>query len=137
MKATAPFTAVIKEYLEKEIQADAQLAEAYNSPDKKLAECVNYILSTVQKSGNNGFADEEIYAMAKDYYMKKDVKVTAPKVQKIVINKPIEEVDVDDLTEEELGTEEEETPAPKYTPPAAAKPVETPKEDKNQITLFG
>ena len=44
-------------------------------PHKNIEECTLYILSEVQRSGCNGFADEEIYSMAVHYYDEDDIEV--------------------------------------------------------------
>lgn len=90
------FANTIKSYLEEYSKQDSVFAERYANPDKCIEECCNYILNTVHKTGCNGFADEEIYKMARDYYVddidKKDLKTVSGTV---VVNHQVE------LTEEE------------------------------------
>lgn len=40
---------------------DELFAAKYGNPDKNIDDCVTYILNWVQKSGCNGFCDDEIY----------------------------------------------------------------------------
>lgn len=69
-KATDYFKATIQNYLEQRAQEDELFAPVFANPKKNIDECVNYILNTVQKSGINGFTDDEIYSMALHYYSK-------------------------------------------------------------------
>ena len=62
--------ATIQNYLEQRAQEDELFAPVFANPKKNIDECVNYILNTVQKSGINGFTDDEIYSMALHYYSK-------------------------------------------------------------------
>lgn len=68
MKSTAYFTRTILTYLEKRAETDALFAIAFAKPDKNIDDCCTYILNEIQKSGCNGFADEEVYGMAVHYY---------------------------------------------------------------------
>lgn len=67
-KGTERFKETIKAYLDKLAETDECFAWSYELPGKSLDECINYILTTVQKSGCNGFSDDEIYGMAVHYY---------------------------------------------------------------------
>lgn len=53
---------------------DPLFAPNLQKPHKNIEECILYILSEVQRSGCNGFADEEIYSMAVHYYDEDDVE---------------------------------------------------------------
>lgn len=68
MKATDRFKETVKAYLDKLAETDEYFALSYEQPGKSLDECIDYILTTVQKSGCNGFSDEEICGMAVHYY---------------------------------------------------------------------
>ena len=96
LKATTPFQRTIQEYLENYSNTDEAFKERYSNPEKNIVDCCNYIMNQVHKSGCNGFADEEIYKMARDYYVdeisKDDVKAISGTV---VVNHTVE------LTEEE------------------------------------
>ncbi|SHG28197.1 PcfK-like family protein [Dysgonomonas macrotermitis] len=78
MKATNHFTRTILTYLEKRAETDALFAQSFANPAKDIDSCVTYILNTVQKSGCNGFADEEIYTMAGDYYNTDTIEIGNP-----------------------------------------------------------
>lgn len=58
-KVSNPFMETIKAYLDSYSETDSVFKERYNNPDKNINECCNYILNTVQKSGCNGFTDDE------------------------------------------------------------------------------
>ena len=96
LKASTPFERTIQSYLENYASQDEAFKEHYNNPDKNIVECCNYIMNQVKKSGCNGFTDEEIYKMARDYYVdeisKDDTKAISGTV---VVNHTVE------LTEEE------------------------------------
>lgn len=86
MKASDSFTKTITEHLESVAAADPLFAKTYAKENKSITECINYILNTVQKSGCNGFADEEIYAMAIHYYDEDDIKNVKSIQCKVVVN---------------------------------------------------
>lgn len=70
MKATNHFTRTILTYLEQRAQTDSLFADTFAKENKNIDDCVTFILDQVQKSGCNGFADDEIYSMAVHYYPK-------------------------------------------------------------------
>lgn len=86
MEVSNQFKAVIKAYLDDRASNDELFAATYAKPNKSLDECCNYILSEVQKSGQNGFADEEIYGMAVHYYDEDDIKDVKPINARVVVN---------------------------------------------------
>lgn len=95
MKATNQFTRTILTYLEQRAQADNLFAERFAREDKSIDDCVTYILNQVQKSGCNGFADDEIYSMAMHYYDEDKIEIGKPMQGNIVVNHVVQ------LTEEE------------------------------------
>lgn len=95
MKATEHFKSVIKAYLDLRAGYDELFAVSYANPNKSLDDCVTYILNEVQKSGCNGFADDEIYSMAVHYYDEDSIEVGKPINGKVIVNHHVE------LTEEE------------------------------------
>ncbi|MDH5825792.1 PcfK-like family protein [Sphingobacterium faecium] len=86
MKASDSFTKQITEHLESIASADSLFAQAYKKANKSITECINYIFTTVHKSGCNGFADEEIYAMAIHYYDEDDIKDIKDVQCEVVVN---------------------------------------------------
>lgn len=69
-RGTRAFNDTIKEYLEGMAENDALFAVKFANPAKSMEDCVTYIFNQVQKSGCNGFADDEIFGMAVHYYPK-------------------------------------------------------------------
>lgn len=81
------FKQAIKKYLDQRAAEDELFAKTYAKENKNLEECCNYILQEVQKSGRNGFTDDEIYNMAIHYYDEDDIKnVKSVAHGRIVVN---------------------------------------------------
>lgn len=95
MKASIHFQTEIRSYLEQRAEYDDLFARSYRNPLKNIEDCITYILNEVQKSGCNGFADDDIFGMAVHYYDETDIEVGKPIDCKVVINHAVE------LTEEE------------------------------------
>lgn len=95
MKTTDYFKQTIQTYLENRAATDELFAERYADPKKNIDDCITYILNEVKRSGCNGFADDEIYAMALHYYDEPDIEVGKSVNCRVVVNHTIE------LTEEE------------------------------------
>lgn len=96
MKSTDAFKETIKSYLDNRAVNDELFAELYANEKKNIDDCCTYILNEVQKSGCNGFADDEIYSMAIHYYDEENIEVGKPVNAKVVVNHTVE------LTPEEL-----------------------------------
>ncbi len=95
MKGTQSFQDTIKAYLETMAENDALFAVKYANPSKSVSDCCIFIINQVQKSGCNGFADEEIFGMAVHYYEENEIEVGKPINCQVVVNHTVE------LTEEE------------------------------------
>lgn len=94
-KGTKHFKAAIQARLQEMAEEDPLFAESLKKENKDIDECISYIISQVQKSGRQGFTDDEIYGMAAHYYDEDDLKNVPPASCSVVINhKP-------ELTEEE------------------------------------
>ena len=102
MKGTEHFTRTIAEYLNQRAMTDPLFAPNLQKPNKSIEECVTYILSEVQKSGCNGFDDEEIYSMAVHYYDEDDIEVKKATDCRVMVNHVVE------LTEEEKAEARQE-----------------------------
>ena len=77
MKATELFIKRIEDYLKKEANADPEFAKKMQEQPEKTPEAVcNHILSEVSKAKRSGWADEEIYGMAKCFIDKAEPKDT-------------------------------------------------------------
>lgn len=95
MKGTEHFTRTIAEYLNRRAATDPLFAPNLQKPNKNIGECITYILNEVQKSGCNGFDDEEIYSMAVHYYDENNIEIGKPIDCRVAVNHVVE------LTEEE------------------------------------
>lgn len=95
MKSTDHFKRTIQSYLEQRAQEDELFAKSYAKPNKNIDDCITYILNYVQKSGCNGFADEEIYSVACHFFDEDDIEVGKPIQCQVAVNHVVQ------LTEEE------------------------------------
>lgn len=95
MKGTEHFTRTIAEYLNQRAATDPLFAPNLQKPNKNIEECITYILNEVQKSGCNGFNDDEIYSMAVHYYDEDNIEIGKPINCRVAVNHVVE------LTEEE------------------------------------
>ncbi len=95
MQVSASFKNSIQSYLEQRAEYDELFARSYRNPLKNIEDCITYILNYVQKSGYNGFDDDEIFGQAVHYYDETDIEVGEPIDCKVVVNHHVE------LTEEE------------------------------------
>ena len=89
MKATEQFTRTIAEYLNLRVATDTLFAPNLQKPHKSIEQCITYILNQVQKSGCNGFEDDEIYSMAVHYYDEDDLEVGNAIPCNVVVNHTI------------------------------------------------
>lgn len=95
MKPTDPFKAAIQKHLEQVAQQDQLFAETMKKPNKNIDDCITYIINEVQKSGRQGFTDDEVYGMAIHYYDEDDLKPGEKINAEVVVNHVVE------LTEQE------------------------------------
>ena len=95
MKGTESFTERIKEYLDQFAEKSETFKKKYENKDKKLEDCITYILNQVKDSGANGFTNNEIYGMALHYYDEDKINVGEAINMKIKIDHYVE------LTDEE------------------------------------
>lgn len=95
MNTTQEFQKTIKAHLDNLAGFDDNFAQKYAKEGKSIEECCNYILSSVQKSGCNGFIDDEIFGMAVHYYEEDDLGEIKAGKGTVVVNHKVE------LTEED------------------------------------
>jgi len=95
MKGSKAFKNTIREYLEKRGSKDPLFGRILQKPGKNIDDCITYILNTVQKSGCNGFTDDEIYNMAIHYFDEDKIDIGGSNSMKVVVNHVVE------LTDEE------------------------------------
>lgn len=90
MKSTDRFKITIENKMNELAAADEKLAASLNKAGKNIDDCITYILNCVQKSGCNGFTDDEIFGMAMHYYDEDEIDVGNPVNTKVVVNHAIE-----------------------------------------------
>lgn len=95
MKTSDAFKNNIQAYLEERAKSDELFAVSYAKENKNIDECCNYVLGEVQKSGCNGFEDDEIYSLAVHYYDEDNIKNVKHVSARVVVNHVVE------LTEED------------------------------------
>ena len=86
MKATDHFKNTIKAYLDQRAETDYLFSFRYSLPEKKLEDCITYILNQVQKSGCNGFHDDEIFGMAVHFFDEDNIEVGKPMNTHVTVN---------------------------------------------------
>jgi hypothetical protein len=90
-KGSSVFKHTIKEYLENRGSKDPLFARIITKPGKNIDDCIIYILNTVQKSGFNGFTDDEVYNMAIHYFDEDNVSVGSEmSSMRVVVNHVVE-----------------------------------------------
>ena len=90
MSFSIHFKNEIQTYLEQRAEYDELFARSYRNPLKNIEDCLTYILNYVQKSGCNGFSDDEIFGQAVHYYDETDIEIGNPIDCKVVINHHVE-----------------------------------------------
>jgi len=90
MKTTDHFKNTIKAYLYQRAESDLLFSFKYSAPKKNIDDCITYILNQVQKSGCNGFADDEIFGMAVHYYDEDNIETGKPMNAHVVVNHVLE-----------------------------------------------
>ena len=99
MKGTEHFTRTIAEYPNQRAMTDPLFAPNLMKPNKNIEECITYILNEVQKSGCNGFDDddellrallEKIFSMAVHYYDEDDIEVGKAISCQVAVNHIVE-----------------------------------------------
>lgn len=133
MKGTDNFKKVIQEHLEGLAKQDELFAETFKKPNKNIDDCIDYILNTVQESGSNGFADEEIYKMAVHYYDEDEIKPKKSNSCNVVVNHVVEisEEEKAKAKQDALDKIIEEEKAKMLKKDSKKKPVES--DDKPKV----
>lgn len=89
-KGTKHFKEVIQKYLDKRGDTDLLFTKQLNNPKKNIEDCIKYILNTVQKSGAQGFTDDEVFNMAVHYYDEENIELGKDLDMKVVVNHKVE-----------------------------------------------
>jgi hypothetical protein len=95
MKGSEAFKITIEEHLKAMAKRSLLFMQKFRDPNKNIDDCITYILNTVQKSGSNGFEDDEIFNMAIHYYDEDNLEVGKSNSMNVVVNHQVK------LTEEE------------------------------------
>lgn len=98
MKATSTFINIISDFLNKEGANDHDFAKKMaEHPEKTPEAACNFIMAKVSKTKQSGWADEEIYGMARHFIDEAELKDPGinNSVSRVVVNSHI------DLTEEQ------------------------------------
>ena len=90
MKGTEHFKRTIQAFLEQRAAEDKLFAVNYRNPAKNIDDCITYVLNYVQKSGCNGFSDDEIFGQVIHYFDEADIKIGKPTNCKVVVNHHVE-----------------------------------------------
>ena len=141
MKTSEAFKKTIREYLEQRAKEDQLFAASYAKENKNIDECCNFILGEVQKSGCNGFSDDEIFGMAVHYYDEDDIKNVKPVNARVVVNHTIELTEEEKKSAKEAALKEYEAKEIKKIEEARKKKLEkkaekVAKENVLQTSLF-
>ena len=137
MKGTQAFQDTIRTYLDNMAESDALFAVKYANPSKSLSECLTYIICQVQRSGCNGFEDDEIFGMAVHYWEENEIEVGKPVNCQVVVNHTVELTEdekaqarqdaIDQLRNEEMA---------KMRKPTQPKKATESKNKVEQLSLF-
>ena len=136
MKGTTHFKQTIQNYLEQRAASDELFAITYAKPNKNIDDCITYILNTVQKSGFNGFDDDEVFSMAIHYYDEDNIDVGKPINCHVVVNRTIELTEEEKRQAREKAIERVHSEAYSRMQQPSRKPQTKKTTDNNQINLF-
>jgi hypothetical protein len=121
-------------YLEQRAANDELFAVAYRKPQKNIDDCITYILNTVQKSGCNGFSDDEIYSMAIHYWDEDDIDAGKPIDCQVIVNHTVELTaeDKEEARKEAMQRLQDEA----YRQMKSKKPAVKQTVENKQLNLF-
>ena len=90
-KGTEAFKKAIMDNLREECKTDKLLFDRIkNNKKKNIDDCITYIFNQVRKSGCIGYAEDEIYQLARHYYDEDDIEVGQPITQgEVIVNRQI------------------------------------------------
>lgn len=78
MKGTEHFKEIIQNYLEQRKAEDALFREKAGRINRPIDDIITAILNYVQKSGCNGFSDEEIFGLATHFAEEETIEIGKP-----------------------------------------------------------
>ena len=138
METLRGFRQTIEGYLAAMAQRDPMFADKFCNPDKKIEDCITYILNQVRKSGLQGFDDDEIYSLAVHYYVEEGIDPGTPVQCQVIVNHQVQ------LTEEEIAEQRQRAKdevfrkeTDRLRSVGRMAPVSKPvKEEEPELTLF-
>lgn len=137
-KSTELFKQVIERQLTEMGENDELFARNLLKADKNIDDCINYILTQVQKSGVCGFTDDEVFGMAAHYYDEDAIEKGAHVKCQIVMNHTVQLSDQEisdakkEAIEREISTQRVKLHQKKAPVTVAAKTAEV----STQTSLF-
>ena len=138
METLRGFRQTIEGYLAAMAQRDPMFADKFCNPDKKIEDCITYILNQVRNSGLQGFDDDEIYSLAVHYYVEDGIDPGTPVQCQVIVNHQVQ------LTEEETAEQRQRAKdevfrkeTERLRSVGRIAPVPKPvKEEEPELTLF-
>lgn len=129
------FQQTIERYLAGIASQDPSFAERFNNPEKKIEDCITYIINQVKDSGLHGFDDDEIYSLAVHYYVEDGISPGTPVQCQVIVNHQVQ------LSEEEIAEQRRKAKEKVFSDEMArlrstgkvSKPV---KEEETELLLF-
>lgn len=136
MKASNPFETAIKTYVEAEVKSDPDLAKAIQNKAKNLTDCCSYIMGEVKKLGVSAMTDNEVFSLAKKYYLAENLEKIKPVKGHVVVGGNKETVEEINKNAPKKPVVEKST-ATKEKPAIKAKKAKEEKSvDGTQLSLF-
>ena len=134
-KYSENFKRVIEKKLIDIASEDKLFERSFLKENKNIEGCINYILSTVHKSGVQGFTDDEVFGMAMHYYDEDDLQAATAPECKVIVNHTVE------LTEEEKSGQRQKALDELYRRQLSqigrkSEPSVKAVNDKSQTSLF-
>lgn len=140
MKGTDIFKRTIHTCLVQRAANDELFAESFTRADRDIDSCINYILNEVQKSGCNGFADDEIFEIAGYYYTADNVEIGNPINARIAVNHVVQlsEQEIQEARQDAIQKAQTEAYNKMVQPKTKKKVTLIAKQsaDASQLTLF-
>jgi hypothetical protein len=131
-----PFRQTILNAVTEKANQDTLFAENLKKEHKNIGHCCNYILNTVQKSGVQGFTDDEIFSMAFHYYTEDDIDSPDAPQCEVIINHTVQLTD-DEIAEAKRKAKEIVIASEKSRLTRKTPTVSVQKSDSaNHLTLF-
>ena len=136
MKASDNFKTVIQSYLEHRAISDELFAVVYGKENKNIDDCIQYILNEVQRSGCNGFTDDEIFGMAVHYYDEDNIEIGKSIDCRVVVNHIVELIDEEKAQAHRDALQKAQNEAYIKLKQSKSKPKAIAQTDNRQQSLF-